>query len=61
MGRSLLIALMPTKISKQTTFIHLNFFRFLGLALAGLRLGLKNRQVSEKWVSDDCSYLCKGL
>jgi hypothetical protein len=31
------------------------------LALAGLRLGLKNRQVSEKWLSDDCSYLCKGL
>ncbi|VVH64658.1 hypothetical protein BSPLISOX_2752 [uncultured Gammaproteobacteria bacterium] len=27
----------------------------------GLRLGLKNRQVGEKWVSDDCSYLCKGL
>jgi hypothetical protein len=24
-------------------------------------LGLKNRQVGEKWVSDDCSYLCKGL
>jgi hypothetical protein len=33
----------------------------LKLALAGLRLGLKNRQVGEKWVSDDCSYLCKGL
>ncbi|CAC9438685.1 hypothetical protein [uncultured Gammaproteobacteria bacterium] len=33
----------------------------LNLALAGLRLGLKNRQVGEKWVSDDCSYLCKGL
>jgi hypothetical protein len=31
------------------------------LVLAGLRLGLKNRQVGEKWVSDDCSYLCKGL
>jgi hypothetical protein len=29
--------------------------------LAGLRLGLKNRQVGEKWVYDDCSYLCKGL
>jgi hypothetical protein len=29
--------------------------------LAGLRLGLKNRQVGEKWVSDDCSYLCKAL
>jgi hypothetical protein len=28
---------------------------------AGRRLGLKNRQVGEKWVSDDCSYLCKGL
>jgi hypothetical protein len=28
---------------------------------AGLRLGLKNHQVGEKWVSDDCSYLCKGL
>jgi hypothetical protein len=22
----------------------------------GLRLGLKNRQVGEKWVSDDCSF-----
>jgi hypothetical protein len=33
----------------------------LNLVLAGLRLGLKNRQVDEKWVSDDCSYLCKGL
>jgi hypothetical protein len=33
----------------------------LNLVLAGLRLGLKNRQVGEKWVSDDCSYLCKGL
>jgi hypothetical protein len=32
----------------------------LNLVLAGLRLGLKNRQVDEKWVSDDCSYLCKG-
>jgi hypothetical protein len=31
------------------------------LAVAGLRLGLKNRQVGEKWVADDCSYLCKGL
>jgi transposase-like protein len=28
---------------------------------ARLRLGLKNRQVGEKWVSDDYSYLCKGL
>jgi hypothetical protein len=34
---------------------------FLKLVLAGLRLGLKNRQMGEKWVSDDCSYLCKGL
>ncbi|VVH65439.1 hypothetical protein BSPLISOX_201 [uncultured Gammaproteobacteria bacterium] len=33
----------------------------LNLVLAGLRLGLKNRQAGEKWVSDDCSYLCKGL
>jgi hypothetical protein len=29
----------------------------LNLVLAGLRLGLKNRQVGEKWVSDDYSYL----
>jgi hypothetical protein len=34
---------------------------YLNLVLAGLRLGLKNCQVGEKWVSDDCSYLCKGL
>jgi hypothetical protein len=33
----------------------------LNLVLAGLRLGLKNRQVGEKWVYDECSYLCKGL
>jgi hypothetical protein len=33
----------------------------LNLVLADLRLGLKNRQVGEKWVSDDCSYLCKSL
>ncbi|SHN90124.1 hypothetical protein BCLUESOX_163 [bacterium endosymbiont of Bathymodiolus sp. 5 South] len=33
----------------------------LNLVLAGLRLGLKNRQVGEKWVYDDCSYLCKDL
>jgi hypothetical protein len=33
----------------------------LNLVLAGIRLGLNNRQVGEKWVSDDCSYLCKGL
>jgi hypothetical protein len=32
----------------------------LNLVLAGLRLGLKNYQVGEKWVADDCSYLCKG-
>ncbi|VVH66906.1 hypothetical protein BSPLISOX_3266 [uncultured Gammaproteobacteria bacterium] len=25
------------------------------------KAGFKNRQVGEKWVSDDCSYLCKGL
>jgi hypothetical protein len=52
------------------------FFRFLNhillgikvgfkissnLVLAELRLGLKNRQVGEKWISDDCFYLCKGL
>ncbi|VVH64823.1 hypothetical protein BSPLISOX_2598 [uncultured Gammaproteobacteria bacterium] len=33
----------------------------LNLVLAELRLGLKNCQVGEKWVFDDCSYLCKGL
>jgi hypothetical protein len=34
---------------------------FAALKTNGLRLGLKNRQVGEKWVADDCSYLCKGL
>ncbi|WP_171004254.1 hypothetical protein [Bathymodiolus heckerae thiotrophic gill symbiont] len=34
---------------------------FLNLVLAGLRLGLKNRQAGEKWIFDDYSYLCKGL
>ncbi|CAC9529119.1 hypothetical protein, partial [uncultured Gammaproteobacteria bacterium] len=33
----------------------------LNLVLAGLRLGLKNLQVGEKWVYDNYSYLCKGL
>jgi hypothetical protein len=28
----------------------------LNLVLARLRLGLKNRQVGEKWASDDCFY-----
>jgi hypothetical protein len=46
-------------ISKMTSFAQLVIY--LKLALAGLRLGLKNRQVGEKWVSDNCSYLCKGL
>jgi hypothetical protein len=30
----------------------------LNIVLAGLRLGLKNRQVGKKWVFNDCSYLC---
>jgi hypothetical protein len=34
---------------------------FLNPALAGLRQGLKNYQVGEKWIFDDYSYLCKGL
>jgi hypothetical protein len=29
----------------------------LNLVLAGLRLGLKNRQEGKKWASDDCCYL----
>jgi hypothetical protein len=33
----------------------------LNLVLSGLRLGLKNRQVGEKWVDNDYSYLYKGL
>jgi hypothetical protein len=33
----------------------------LGNKVLSPGLGLKNRQVGEKWVSDDCSYLCKGL
>jgi hypothetical protein len=35
-------------ISKMTSFAQLVIY--LKLALAGLRLGLKNRQVGEKWV-----------
>jgi len=34
---------------------------FLNLIPAGLRLGLKNYQVGEKWILDDYLYLCKGL
>ncbi|CAB5494292.1 hypothetical protein THERMOT_81 [Bathymodiolus thermophilus thioautotrophic gill symbiont] len=31
------------------------------MSFAGLRLGLKNYQVGEKWILDDYLYLCKGL
>ncbi|SGZ63975.1 hypothetical protein BTHERMOSOX_468 [Bathymodiolus thermophilus thioautotrophic gill symbiont] len=34
---------------------------FLNLALAGLRLDLKNYQVGEKWILDDYLHLYKGL
>ncbi|CAB5501378.1 hypothetical protein THERMOT_1413 [Bathymodiolus thermophilus thioautotrophic gill symbiont] len=34
---------------------------FLNLVLAGLRPGLKNYQVGEKWILNDYSYLYKGL
>ncbi|CAB5503020.1 hypothetical protein THERMOT_1720 [Bathymodiolus thermophilus thioautotrophic gill symbiont] len=34
---------------------------FSNLVLAGLRLGLKNYQVGEKWILDDYLYLCKSL
>ncbi|SMG62273.1 hypothetical protein BMETH_1031_0 [methanotrophic bacterial endosymbiont of Bathymodiolus sp.] len=33
----------------------------LNLVLARLRLDLKNHQVGKKWISDDCSYVCKNL
>ncbi|CAB5495097.1 hypothetical protein THERMOT_240 [Bathymodiolus thermophilus thioautotrophic gill symbiont] len=33
----------------------------LNLVLAGLKLGLKNYQVGEKWILDDYLYLCKGF
>jgi hypothetical protein len=48
----------PNEAQQGTIFLNMIS---LNLALAGLRLGLNNRQVGEKWVSDDCSYLCKGL
>jgi hypothetical protein len=51
-----------TNTSQPRTFSKIaQWVISLNLVLAGLRLGLKNRQVGEKWVSDDCSYLCKGL
>jgi hypothetical protein len=31
------------------------------LIISNKSSGVVNRQVGEKWVSDDCSYLCKGL
>jgi hypothetical protein len=50
----------------SSSYISFSWFLFfaqwvisLNLVLAGLKLGLKNRQVSEKWVADDCSYLCE--
>jgi hypothetical protein len=46
-------------VTVNSIFAHLAIS--LNLVLAGLRLDLKNRQVGEKWVSDNCSYLCKGL
>jgi hypothetical protein len=42
----------PNEAQQGTIFLNIE---------RGLRLGLNNRQVGEKWVSDDCSYLCKGL
>jgi hypothetical protein len=51
-----LLASEPDKIAKSTES------RPLGtISAVRSRLGLKNRQVGEKWVSDDCSYLCEGL
>ena len=44
---------------QNSIFAHLVIL--LNLFLAGLRLGLKNYQVSEKWILDDYLYLCKGL
>jgi hypothetical protein len=43
----------PNLFNKFAFLIELS----LNLVPAGLRLGLKNRQVGEKWVSDDYSYL----
>ncbi|CAB5500425.1 hypothetical protein THERMOT_1232 [Bathymodiolus thermophilus thioautotrophic gill symbiont] len=34
---------------------------FLSLVPIGLKLGLKNYQVGEKWILDDYLYLYKGL
>jgi hypothetical protein len=41
--------------SKKRTATKTPLLRFLYLKIK------KNRQVGEKWVYDDCSYLCKGL
>jgi hypothetical protein len=58
----LLIILIYAKVSKKDIKCDKNSGKLNdNLVLAGLRLGLKNRQMGEKWVSDDCSYLCKGL
>jgi hypothetical protein len=54
-------ATIPVNNAKALQCITAQWVISLNLVLAGLRLGLKNRQVGEKWVSDDCSYLCKGL
>ncbi|CAB5498051.1 hypothetical protein BTHERMOSOX_574 [Bathymodiolus thermophilus thioautotrophic gill symbiont] len=44
---------------QNSIFTHLVIF--LNLVLAGLRLGLKNYQVGDKWILDDYLCLCKSL
>jgi hypothetical protein len=60
-AKLVILLIIPTyaKVSNESLNpIFAQLVISLNLVLAGLRLGLKNRQVSEKWVSDDCSYLC---
>jgi phosphoserine phosphatase len=55
-----LFDLDKTLLGGDSDFLWGEFLSEIG-AVDGISLGLKNYQVGEKWISDDCSYLCKGL
>jgi hypothetical protein len=59
LGKNWILLIIP--IYAKVSITNMNKLNLKIIAPTGLRLGLKNRQVGEKWVSDDCSYLCKGL
>jgi hypothetical protein len=62
LSRNLLKGQVGDEINVLMAACAWNLKKWLAIAtILGLRLGLKNHQVGGKWVSNDCSYLCKGL